>query len=138
MIVLDTNVLSEIMRPTPEPKVVAWVDAVPARDVAISAVTMAEILYGVGLMPEGRRRRRLTSIAEAIFAYDFDGRILPFDASAAVEYAAVVLQRQASGHPISMADAQIAAVCRVHECTLATRNTRDFAGTGLNLIDPWA
>lgn len=137
MIVLDTNVLSEIMRPAPEPKVVSWVDAVPTSEVAISAVTMAEILYGVGLMPEGRRRQRLMSIAEAIFAHDFDGRILPFDASAAVEYVAVVLQRQASGHPISMADAQIAAVCRAHECTLATRNTRDFAGAGLNLIDPW-
>ena len=137
MIVLDTNVLSEIMRPTPEPQVIAWVDAVPAREVAISTVTMAEILYGVGRIPEGRRRRRLTSIAEAIFAGDFDGRILPFDAAAAIEYAAVVLQRQASRHPISMADAQIAAVCRVHDCTLATRNVRDSEGTGLNLIDPW-
>ncbi|MGM0675507.1 MAG: type II toxin-antitoxin system VapC family toxin [Spirochaetota bacterium] len=137
MIVLDTNVLSEIMKPVPEPRVVDWVDSVPAFETAITSVTVAEILYGVGRMPEGKRRRQLLSAAEAIFEEDFRDRVLVFDADAAVEYATLALQREAAGLPISMADAQIASVCRVHECTLATRNDRDFEGTGVRIVNPW-
>ena len=138
MIVLDTNVLSELMRPTPEPRVLEWVDSVPVRHIAITAVTVAEILYGIGRMPNGRRRRELRSAAEVMFDQDFHDRILGFDAEAAVEYAAVVIAKEASGRPMSMADAQIAAVCRVHQCTLAKRNESDFEGTGVKTMNPWS
>lgn len=137
MIVLDTNVLSELMRPVPEPRVLAWSDSIPAQQTSITSVTISEILYGIGRMPTGMRRRRLQSIAEAIFEEDFRGRILAFDANAAVEYAALVLEREAEGRPISMADAQIAAICRVANCALATRNSRDFEFTGVSIINPW-
>lgn len=138
MIVLDTNVLSEILKPVPESRVVEWVDSVPDVESAITSVTVAEILYGVGRMPEGKRRRQLLSAAKTIFDEDFRNRILVFDADAAVEYATLVVEREVAGLPISMADAQIAAVCRVHECTLATRNVGDFEGTGVMTVNPWS
>ncbi len=137
MIVLDTNVLSEIIKPVPDPGVLEWVDSVPAYETAVTAVTVAEILYGIGRIPEGERRRKLMTALETIFDKDFGGRILAFDADAAVEYAALVLKRETVGRPISMSDAQIAAVCRVHEHTLATRNERDFEGTGVRIVNPW-
>jgi predicted nucleic acid-binding protein len=137
MIVLDTNVLSEIMKPIPEPRVLSWVDSVPTRATAIIAVTVAEILYGVGRLPHGARRRKLLLAAEKILAEDFRDRILAFDADAAIEYATLVVEREAAGQPISMADAQIAAVCRVHQCTLATRNLKDFERTGVPTVNPW-
>ena len=137
MIVLDTYVLSEIMKPVPDSRVLTWVDSISSHDAAITAVTVAEILYGIGRMPEGRRRRELTEAIEAIFDEDFGGRILSFDAAAAVEYATLVVEREAAGRPISMADAQVAAVCRVHGCALATRNERDFEETGVRVVNPW-
>lgn len=137
MIVWDTNVLSEIMKPVPDSNVLAWVDSIPARQTAITAVTVAEILYGVGRMPDGTRRRTLMAAAEAIFDEEFRNRILVFDADAAVEYAALVVEREGSGLPIAMADAQIAAICRTHEYTLATRNVRDFDKTGIAIMNPW-
>ena len=137
MIVLDTNVLSETMKPRPEPQVLAWVNSVPPRQTAITAVTVAEILYGICRLPNGARRAKLMAAAQAIFDEDFRGRILAFDTDAAVEYAKLVVEREAAGLPISMADAQIAAICRVHECTLATRNTEDFVGTGVTVANPW-
>lgn len=138
MIVLDTNVLSEVMKPVPEPRVLEWVDSLAVRQAAVTAVTVAEILYGIGRMPDGTRRRKLMSAAEAIIDEDFHGRILVFDADAAVEYAALVSEREVSGRPISMADAQIAAMCRVHECALATRNDRDFERSGVKTVNPWS
>jgi toxin FitB len=137
MIVIDTNVLSEIMKPNPDPDVLSWVDSVPALQTAITAVTVAEVLYGIGRLPDGARRRKLMTAAEKIFDEDFRNRIFVFDADAAVEYATLVVEREAAGLPISMADGQIAAVCRVHNCTLATRNVRDFEGTGVTAINPW-
>ena len=137
MIVLDTNVLSEIMKPIPEPQVLSWVDSVPTRETAITAVTVAEILYGVSRLPDGARRRKLLLAAEEIFDEDFRDRIFVFDADAAVEYATLVVEREAAGRPIAMADAQIAAVCRVHQYPLATRNARDFEGTGVTTVNPW-
>jgi toxin FitB len=137
MIVLDTNVLSEIMKPNPDVHVLSWVDSVPALQTAITAITVAEILYGIGRLPDGARRRKLVSAAEAIFDEEFRDRVFAFDADAAVEYAALVVEREAAGLPISMADAQIAAVCRVHTCTLATRNVRDFEKTGVTTVNPW-
>lgn len=138
MIVLDTNVLSEIMMPHPEPKVLSWGDSVSVLQTAITAVTVAEILYGIGRLPDGGRRRKLMLAAEEIFDEEFRDRILAFDADAAVEYATLVVEREAGGLPISMADAQIAAVCRVHRCTLATRNVSDFARTGVTTVNPWS
>ncbi|TVR66193.1 MAG: type II toxin-antitoxin system VapC family toxin [Spirochaetaceae bacterium] len=137
MIVLDTNVLSEIMKPNPDTHVLSWVDSVPPRDIAITAITVAEILYGIGRLPDGSRLRKLMSAAAAVFKEDFTDRVLEFDADAAVEYAALVVEREAAGLSIPMADAQIAAVCRVQACTLATRNVRDFQGTGVTTVNPW-
>ncbi len=137
MIVLDTNVLSEIMRPEPEPRVFIWLESIPASQTAVTAVTVAEILYGIGRMPQGTRRRALAAAAEAIFDEDFRGRILAFNADAAIEYAALVVERESIGRPISMADAQIAAVCRVYNYALATRNSRDFESTGVKTVNPW-
>jgi hypothetical protein len=137
MIVLDTNVLSEIMKPTPDTKVLSWVDSIPTPQTAVTAVTVAEILYGIGRLPDGARRRKLMTVAESIFDVEFRNRILVFDADAAVEYATLVVEREAAGFPIAMADAQIAAICRTHEYTLATRNVGDFDRTGVTVMNPW-
>ena len=138
MIVLDTNVLSEIIKPTPGPRVFEWVESIPTRETAITAITVAEILYGIVRMPDGARREKLTAGAEAIFGEEFQNRILSFDADSAVEYATLVVGREVAGRPISMADAQIAAICRVHGATLATRNARDFEETGVRVVNPWS
>ncbi|MFP4406964.1 MAG: type II toxin-antitoxin system VapC family toxin [Spirochaetaceae bacterium] len=106
MIVLDTNVLSEIMKPHPEPRVLSWVDSVPALETAITAVTVAEILYGIGRLPNGARRRKLMSAAETIFDEEFANRIFVFDADAAVEYATLLVERETVGLAMSMADAR--------------------------------
>lgn len=137
MIVLDTNVLSEFMRVEPELQVLAWVDAQPAMDLAISAITVAEILHGIARLPFGKRKQKLEAHAMAMFEEDFAGRILPFDAHAAVEYATLVAAGEAEGRTASMADAQIAAICRSHGAPIATRNVRDFAFPGVVVINPW-
>jgi len=137
MIVLDTNVLSEFMRLEPDPQVLAWVDAQPAMELAISAITVAEILHGIARLPSGKRKQKLESHAMAMFEEDFAGRILPFDVHAAVEYATLVAGCEAKGRAASMADAQIAAVCRIHGAPIATRNVRDFEFSGLEVINPW-
>lgn len=139
MILLDTNVLSELMRPMPDPNVVRWLDVWPEWDVWISAVTVAEIRLGISLLPAGKQKALLLDIAEQVFQEDFHDRCLPFDCEAAGEYALIVAERNRQGHPISVEDAQIAAIARTAALTLATRNTKDFSGiTGLELIDPWA
>ena len=137
MIVFESNVLSEIMKPDPDPRVLSWVDSIPTAQTAVTAITVAEILYGIGRLPDGTRRRKLMIAAESIFDEEFRNRILVFDADAAVEYAALVVEREAAGLPITMADAQIAAICRTHECTLATRNVKDFDGIGIPVVNPW-
>lgn len=137
MIVLDTNVVSELMRSQPSPSALGWVNAQPADQLWLCSVVVAELLYGLGRMPDGVRRRQLAEAIEAMVFDDFAGRTLPFDLEAAAAYAQMVVQRESAGLPISMADAQIAAICNVHGATLATRNTRDFAKLGLTLINPW-
>jgi predicted nucleic acid-binding protein len=137
MIVLDTNVLSEFMRVEPEARVLAWVDAQPSMDLAVSAVTVAEILHGIARLPSGKRKQKLEAHAMAMFEEDFAGRILPFDAHAAVEYATLVAGAEANGRAVSMADAQIAAICRSHGAAIATRNVRDFGFPGIEVINPW-
>ncbi len=137
MIVLDTNVLSELMRRQPDSKLVAWIDAQVADALMLSAVTVAELLYGIARLPEAKRKADLHDAAWMMLKEEFDERILSFDALAAVHYASLVAQRESSGRPISMADAQIAAICLSHEAILATRNGKDFSGLGLTLVNPW-
>ena len=137
MIVLDTNVISEVVRSTPNDRVVAWLMSLTG-EVAITAVTFAELLAGVGRLPDGRRKAELsTRIAAAIEPFRGSRSILPFDETAAAHYAEILVSREAVGRPISTADAQIAAICLAHSATCATRNLRDFAHTGVDLIDPW-
>jgi toxin FitB len=137
MIVLDTNVVSELMRPAPEPDVTSWVDSLDVSDILLTAVTAAELMYGVARLPDGRRRRELRAKVEGLLAEDFRDRILPFDALAATHYADIVAGRERSGLQISMADGQIAAICRNWNVGLATRNVSDFVDTGVGLINPW-
>lgn len=138
MIVIDTNVISEIFRPAPERRVVEWLTSLTG-DVAITSITLAELLAGVRRLPRGRRRDALAlRIEEAIEPYRDSRSVLSFDQAAAGRYADVVVAREAAGAPISTADAQIAAICLAHEAACATRNTRDFAHTGIDLINPWS
>ena len=137
MILLDTNIISELLRKTPDPKVEAWLAAQEGAEVHLSAVTEAELRLGVAVMPAGRRRSALASMMEDILQEDFRARILPFDSSAAVAYAAIAADRRAAGRPISQFDCQIAAIARAHDAAVATRNARDFEGCGIAVIDPW-
>lgn len=138
MIVLDTNVISEVFRPEPDARVLAWLEGLTG-DVAITAVTLAELLAGVSRLPDGRRRAGLAErIEAALEPYRETRAILPFDAAAAEQYAEVLATRERAGQPIHAADAQIAAICRAHAATCATRNRKDFVGTGVDLVDPWA
>lgn len=138
MIVLDTNVVSEVMRHDPRPEVMIWIDERPSRELFETAVTEAEILAGVALLPPGRRRRRLAEAAERTFSNLFPGRVLPFDSLAARAYSKIVASRRASGRPASLADSQIAAVARSRGMAVATRNVRDFEAMGIELFNPWS
>jgi toxin FitB len=137
VIALDTNVLSELARQVPDPGVLSWLDSLDISDVATTAVTAAELRYGVARLPEGHRKRELTVVIRGILNEDFHGRIPPFDERACVRYADIVAGRERTGRPIGVADAQIAAICRDAGAILATRNTADFEETGIELIDPW-
>ena len=137
MIVIDTNVISELMRPEPNPQVVAWVAAQPRTSLYTTHINQAEILYGIGLLPSGRRRSDLAVVAYGIFAEDFAGHILPFGAAAAAKYTDIVVTRRQAGHPIEGFDALIAAIALAASASVATRDTGGFAGCGLTLIDPW-
>ena len=137
MIILDTNVISELTRPVPDSGVIAWLDSQPAEETAVTAITVAELRYGVRRLPDGRRKAELSEAVSALVDTDFRGRVEAFDVLAAEQYADVVTIRERAGRPISTSDAQIAAICRVLNATLATRNTADFTGTGVDLINPW-
>jgi predicted nucleic acid-binding protein len=137
VIVLDTNVVSELMRKAPEVRVVRYVDRFSASDVLVTAVTAAELMYGVALLPDGRRKRELHIKVGGLLTEDFEDQILPFDARAATHYAEIVASRERGGRPISMADAQIAAICRNWSAALATRNVDDFVATGVDAVNPW-
>ena len=137
MIVLDTNVISEIFRPSPEPRVLEWLVSLTG-DVAITSITLAELLAGIRRLPEGRRKDALArGIEEAVASYRGSRSVLAFDADAAERYAEVLASREAAGAPVSTADAQIAAICLAHGATCATRNVKDFQYKGVELIDPW-
>jgi predicted nucleic acid-binding protein len=137
VIILDTNVISELTRPVPDSGVIAWVDSQPTEETAVTAITVAELRYGVRRLPDGRRKTELSEAVSALVDTDFRGRVEAFDVLAAEQYADVVTTRERAGRPISTSDAQIAAICRVLNATLATRNTADFTGTGVGLINPW-
>lgn len=138
MIVLDTNVISEVVRPHPNASVVAWLESL-SDDVAITAITLAELLAGVHRLPDGRRRTALAArIESALQPYRQSTAVLAFDDTAADHYADILAAREQAGLPISTADAQIAAICRSNDAVCATRNTKDFVGTGIELVNPWA
>ncbi|TXL69431.1 type II toxin-antitoxin system VapC family toxin [Vineibacter terrae] len=138
MILLDTNVLSELMRPAPSTAVEGWMGRQPTARLFIAAITEAELRYGLALLPEGRRRKQLITQAEAMLAEDFAGRILPFDSPAAVAYARIAAARRHAGRPISQADAQIAAIAASRGAALATRDAAGFVDCGIEIIDPWS
>jgi hypothetical protein len=137
MIVLDTNVLSELMRPAPSERVVRWVAAQPATSLYTTSITQAEILHGIMLLPSGRRRNSLQTAAEAMFSEDFGGRILPFGSDATHPYARIAAERRRAGRPISHFDAQIAAIARSAGAKIATRNVADYEACGVQVINPW-
>jgi predicted nucleic acid-binding protein len=137
-VLLDTNVLSELLRSTPDASVTAWVSSQPLNSLFTSTITQAEMLYGAMLLPDGRRRRHLQQALVGMFNQDFSGRILSFDSAAATIYARIASERRLAGRPISAFDAQIAAIALAGDHPLATRNLSDFEGAGLRLINPWA
>lgn len=138
MILLDTNILSEILRASPEPRVLNWMERQAASSLFVSAITQAEILYGIAILDEGRRREELAAATVLMFTEDFAGRLLAFDGDAATAFAELAAARRRIGRPISQFDAQIAAIARSRGATLATRNIRDFEHCGVALIDPWS
>jgi len=137
MILLDTNVLSELMKAKPAPEVVAWIDQQPAGQLYISAITVAEILYGIARLPDGKRKTSFADLARLMFDEDFAGRILPFDTEAASRYASLAAASEAKGRVADMADAQIAAIAALYDVPVATRNVRHFAHLGVSVINPW-
>lgn len=137
MIVLDTNVVSEIMRAQPNPAVVAWLDAQAPGELWLTSIVAAELMHGVARLPDGARKRQLAQAMQAMLEEDFAARVLPFDLGSASVYADLCAQRERAGLPIAMADAQIAAVCLAHGAVLATRNRAHFEGLGFTVVDPW-
>ena len=137
MILLDTNVLSELMKSDPEPHVLQWLDTLSPSECYLSAITKAEIELGIALLPDGKRKVDLKTAAELMFG-EFPGRCLSFNSSAASRYADIVAKRIRAGRPISVEDAQIAAIAVTHNMVLATRNSNDFEGiNGLTILNPW-
>lgn len=138
MILLDTNILSELMKLAPNRSVIEWLDEQFSTDLFICAITRAEIELGISLLPEGRRKINLSVAVKEVFGW-FSDRCLPFNEAAAIKYANLVKIRTEIGRPISVEDAQIAAIALVHDLTLATRNTSDFENIAeLRVINPWS
>ena len=137
MFVLDTNVVSELMKERPNADVLTWLDSQPAETLFITAVTEAEVRTGIAVLPAGERQRMLAAAAERAFAVFSDQRILAFDSDAAQSYALIAADRRAAGRPISQSDCQIAAIARSRGITVATRDVSDFEGCGIEVLDPW-
>ncbi|MCP3729310.1 type II toxin-antitoxin system VapC family toxin [Sphingomonas sp. MG17] len=137
MIVLDTNVVSELLRTEPASEVLDWLRGQSSASLFITTVTHAEIRYGIAILPAGKRRDALDALANEILGEDFAGQTLTFDAAAAEYFATIAADRRALGKPISQFDAQIAAITRSRGANLATRNVRDFVDCGVTLINPW-
>lgn len=137
MIILDTNVVSELMRSVVSPNVLKWVAKYSADELYCNAIVVAEILYGIEVLPDGKRKDELLAGAERLFRVVLASRILPFDEQAARQFSSIAAGRRSRGRPIAELDAQIAAIAQIHGATLATRNTSDFEHCGVGLINPW-
>ncbi|MGH8148276.1 MAG: type II toxin-antitoxin system VapC family toxin [Rhodanobacteraceae bacterium] len=137
MFVLDTNVISELFKPVPDPKVMTWVAELPGDDVFTTAVTRGELLFGLYCIPEGRRRSGLLLGLRRLFDEKLTGHVLAYDDAAADAYASIAAQRRAQGHPAGQSGMMIAGIVRSRGAALATRNVRDFEGCGIELVDPW-
>lgn len=137
MIVLDTNVFSESLKPSPSEVVLGWLASQEPMAVFLTTITLAEVLYGVETQPAGKRRKRLQVAMESLFASEFQGRVLPFDEDAARLFPKIVTTREAMGRPISQFDAMIASICRSRRATVATRNVDDFEHCGVPIVNPW-
>ncbi len=137
MIILDTNVLSELMKSKGSEKVRTWASQYPITTLWTTTITQAEILYGIAILPEGKRHNDLQKAAELMFLKEFAGRVLPFDEKAATAFANIAFQRRSKGKPISQADAQIAAICYTNKAIIATRNVADFEDCGIQIINPF-
>ena len=137
MIVLDTNVVAEPLKPRPHPSVMAWLDRQAVQTLYLTATSLSELLVGVDRLPDGRRKRGLAEGLEGLLRTLFGPRILPFDVQAAAAYAAVVRRAQAHGQTISVGDGQIAAIAQAHGFMMATRDHAPFKAAGLKVIDPW-
>jgi predicted nucleic acid-binding protein len=137
VIILDTNVLSALMRTAPEPTVVAWVDQQAADDVWITSITLFEARFGLALLPAGRKRRALEAAFRKLVEEDLENRVLGFDQPAAEAAAELVAERQQDGRPVDMRDTQIAGIAVARRATIATRNVRHFDGLSVPVVDPW-
>lgn len=137
MIVLDTNVVSEPLKPRPSPAVMAWLDRQAVQTLYLTATSLSELLVGVDRLPEGRRKRGLAEGLEGLLQALFGSRILPFDAKAAATHATVVRRAQGNGETVSVGDGQIAAIAQTHGYMVATRDCAPFEAAGLKVIDPW-
>lgn len=137
MVILDTNVISETMRPIPLAPVMGWLSQQPSDELYVTTVTLAEVLYGIELLPNGKRRNALEAGAERMFGQLLVGHILVFDEDAARAFAQIASRRKNQGRPMAEMDAQIVAIARSRGAALATRNTADFEGCGVRLINPW-
>lgn len=137
MMVLDTNVISEVMRVEPDRGVLAWLDSQLPNSLYTTAISEAEIRAGISVLPRGRRKTGLLAAADRAFYTLFFGRVLPFDSWAARAYAEIMADRRAAGRPISQADCQIAAIARSREASVVSRDTQGFALCGVAMIDPW-
>jgi toxin FitB len=138
MIILDTNVLSALMRKLPDAPVVAWLDRQPAESVWITSITLFEALLGLALLPSGRRRQTLEAAFGRLLKEDLENRVLDFDSAAATEAASLAATRQKGGRPVDMRDTQIAGIALARRATLATRNVRHFSDLKISIVDPWA
>jgi predicted nucleic acid-binding protein len=137
MIIVDTNVISELFRPAPAKQVETWLADQDGANLYFTTIGEAELRHGVAILPSGKRRTALTRAIEGILEEDFRDRILPFDRPAASAYAAIAADRRALGRPISQFDCQIAAIARAHGASVATRNTSDYESCGVDLLNPW-
>ena len=137
-VLLDTNVVSELMRRTPDPAVAMWAAGQPLESLFFSAVGEAELRYGAAVLPAGQRRETLVSDIERMLDEAFENRVLPFDSSAARAYADIAAMRRSAGRPVAPADCQIAAIARSRRMAVATRNVRDFEDADIEVVDPWA
>ena len=135
--IVDTDVLSELMKREPMPVVEQWLVAQPPASLFTTSITKAEVLFGIALLPAGARRDALEEAVAAMFEEDFGGRVLPFDGAAAYDYAVIASHRRQAGKPISQFDAQIAAIARSRGAAIATRNVSDFENCGIDVHNPW-